>query len=262
MTPIGRRMFALAFLGFGVLQFLYGDFVPGRPPAWPAQLPGGLIWAYATGACFIGAGAAIFVDRYTRAAAFLIAALIVMWAVTRNVSPALADPNFGTAWTRLGKAIALTGGALIVAATADDRRSGMLMIAGSVAFGAFLIASGVQHFLFPDAVKLLVPAWIPGPRAWTCFAGSALIAGGAGLIVPRTKSIAGPLVGLMLFTWVIILHIPRALAAAPANQRNEWTAVFEALAFSAIALQIYFLSRLASPRVAAAFPGSSSSARR
>jgi hypothetical protein len=53
--------------------------------------------------------------------------------------------------------------------------------------------------------------------------------------VPRTKRLAGISVGLMLSIWVCILHIPRALAAAPANQRNEWTAVVEALAFAGIA---------------------------
>jgi hypothetical protein len=40
---------------------------------------------------------------------------------------------------------------------------------------------------------------------------------------------------------VILLHIPRALAAQDAAQvRNEWTAVFEALAFSGLA---FFLTR-------------------
>jgi len=236
MTLIGRCLFAVAFLGFGVLQILYGDFVPGRPPAWPAQMSGGLIWAYVTGACFIVAAVAILVDRYRRGAAWVIAALILAWAVTRNLPLALADPNFGGAWTRLGKAVALTGGAVAVAAAASRRRSAMLTIAGSVAFGAFLIASGVQHFLFPNAVIALVPAWIPGVRVWVYVAGVALIAGGAGLMVPRSSAIAGLATGLMLFTWVIILHIPRALAAAAANQRNEWTAVFEALAFAAVAL--------------------------
>jgi uncharacterized membrane protein YphA (DoxX/SURF4 family) len=71
---------------------------------------------------------------------------------------------------------------------------------------------------------------------WTYVAGVALIAGGAGLIVPRTTRIAGISVGTMLFTWVCILHIPRALAAGPAAQRNECTAVFEALSFAGLAL--------------------------
>jgi uncharacterized membrane protein len=222
--------------------------VPGRAPAWPAQIPGGWIFAYVTGAWFVVAGAAILIGRHVMPAALSIAVLVLAWAVARNVPAALADANFGGAWTRLGKGVAMTGGALAVAAAARQRAgrsTAALMTAGRFALGFFLIASGVQHFLFPDAVATLVPAWIPGPRAWGYAAGVALIAGGAGLIVPSAARLSGLLVGLMLFTWVWILHVPRALAAAPANQRNEWTAVFEALVFAAIA---WMLARRPSPK--------------
>lgn len=41
----------------------------------------------------------------------------------------------------------------------------------------------------------------------------------------------------MILTWVVALHLPRALAAvSAADRRNEWTAVFEALAFAGVAL--------------------------
>jgi hypothetical protein len=39
----------------------------------------------------------------------------------------------------------------------------------------------------------------------------------------------------MLLTWVAVLHVPRAIAM---NDRNEWTAVIEALAFAGIALSL------------------------
>ena len=243
MTLVGRCMIAVAFIAFGLLQFLYVDFVPGRPPAWPEPLYGGWIWAFATGAWFVVAGAAMLVGRHVPLAAFSIAALVLAWPVTRNLPLALADASFGGAWTRLGKAVALSGGALAVTAAvrgSDRRRAAWLTIAGCVALGAFLIASGVQHFLFPAVVDTLVPAWIPAPRFWTYVAAVALIAGGCGLMIPQTTRLAGIGVGLMLFTWVCILHVPRALAAPPANRRNEWTAVFEALAFAGIAL---FLAR-------------------
>ncbi len=228
---VGRGLFALAISAFGVLQFLYGDFVPGRAPAWPLDVPGGLIAAYATGACFVIVGAAIAAGRLPREASIIVVVLIFGWAVIRNLPLALADSTFGSPWTRLGKGVALCGGVLAISATASGQ------LAGRFALGAFLIASGVQHFLFVDAVKTMVPVWIPGAGAWTYVAGAALLAGGTGLIVPATTRAAGIAVGLMLFTWVWILHIPRALAAAsPAADRNEWTAVFEAVAFAGLAL--------------------------
>jgi hypothetical protein len=40
----------------------------------------------------------------------------------------------------------------------------------------------------------------------------------------------------MIFLWVVLLHVPRALQAPDAaSVKNEWIAVFEALAFSGIA---------------------------
>jgi uncharacterized membrane protein len=241
MSSLGRWMFAVAVIAFGIQQFLYGDFVAGRAPVWPPDLPGRLPWAYASGLLLIASAAAIGLGRRAQQAAWCIAAIVLAWAVVRNVPLALADHSFGSAWTRLGKGIALSGGALAAAGTissrvASPRSVQAWRLVGQLTLGSFLIASGVQHFLFPNAVKTLVPVWIPGALLWAYFAGAALIAGGIGLILPRTTRLAGIAVGLMLITWLCILHVPRALAASPANQRNEWTAVFEALAFAGIAL--------------------------
>jgi len=46
------------------------------------------------------------------------------------------------------------------------------------------------------------------------------------------------LLGLMLFFWVFMLHIPRAIADPHSGNGNEWASVFEALAFSGIAFLI------------------------
>jgi uncharacterized membrane protein len=236
LAPVGRLFFATSLVAFGVQQVLFGDFVPGRAPAWPADVLGRLVWAYGTGVLFIAIGAAIALDRRARESALVAAGLIFLWAFLRNMPAALADKIYGGAWTALGKGLALTGGALAVAGLVRaDRR---LTWAGRVGLGAFLISSGVQHFLFVDFVMSLVPTWIPpDPRFWTYFAGVALIAGGAGIMVPRTSRLAAALSGLMIFLWLLVLHIPRALAAPdPASRQNEWIAVVEALAMSGIAL--------------------------
>ena len=231
LSRVGRVFFGVALIAFGIQQLLWGDFVPGRAPAWPAAMPGRLAWASVSGAVLILGGAAIVAGRKVRAAGITVAAMIFLWALLRHIPLAAADRHYGAAWTALGKALALTGGALAVA-----KLSPRWTYVGRVCLGAFLISSGIQHFLFVPFVATLVPAWIPGPRFWTYFAGVALIAGGAGLIVPWTTRLAAALSGLMIFLWFVMLHIPRALAASEAaSRRNEWTAVFEALAMSGIA---------------------------
>ena len=233
----GRLAFAIGLAGFGVLQFIYGDFVPGRAPKWPAEIPGRLIWAYLSGTLLIAAGAAIISGKRARWAALTTAAMILLWALLRHLPGLVANPH-GIMLTQTGKALALFGGALAVAgslphreSTSDDR----LLFVGRLSLGAFLILAGIQHFQFTDFVATLVPAWIPAPFFWTYFAAVALIAGGTGLIVPQTSRVAGAMAGSMLLMWVVMLHIPRAISAADAQRRNEWTSVFEALAMSGIA---------------------------
>ncbi len=234
LARLGRVFFGISLVAFGAQAFLWGDFVAGRAPAFPALWPGRVAFAAATGVVLILCGAAIAAGRQLRAAGLTAAALIFAWAFLRNIPVAVADRIYGGAWTALGKGLALTGGGLAVAGL--PRRWTHV---ARVCLGAFLISSGVQHFLFVPFVATLVPAWIPGPRFWTYFAGVALIAGGLGLIVPGTTRLAGSLSGLMIFLWFVMLHIPRALAAAEAaSRRNEWTAVFEALAMSGIAFVV------------------------
>jgi uncharacterized membrane protein len=249
LAGLGRVFFGISLIAFGVQQLLWGDFVAGRARAFPALWPGRFAWAFVSGAVLILCGAVIVAGRWLRPAGVTVAAMIFLWAVLRNIPLALADRIYGGAWTNLGKGLALTGGALAVAAL--PRR--WLHLA-RVLLGAFLISSGIQHFLFVPFVATLVPSWIPGPRFWTYFAGIALIAGGLGLMLPWTARLAGSLSGLMIFLWFVMLHIPRALAAADAvSRRNEWTAVFEALAMSGIALVASFDPAVKTARAADQF---------
>jgi uncharacterized membrane protein len=248
VASIGRLFFAGSLTAFGIQQFLYGDFVPGRAPAWPALVPGRLLWAYVSGLVFIAAGLAIVFNKGGRRAALLAGTLIFGWALLRHVPLAAADSHFGGAWTNLGKALALFGGAFAVAGSLPEEKArpqgalsalinakdGLLYL-GRLCLGAFLISSGIQHFLYVEFVMSLVPTWVGSALFWTYFAGVALIAGGAGLILPYVTRLAAALSGLMIFLWVVMLHIPRALAALDAQSRNEWTAVFEAVAMSGIA---------------------------
>lgn len=70
---------------------------------------------------------------------------------------------------------------------------------------------------------------------WAYFAGTALIASGIGMIVRVKARLAATLLGAMILTWILILHIPRAIADPYSDVGNEWTSTLEALAKSGVA---------------------------
>ena len=101
-----------------------------------------------------------------------------------------------------------------------------------------LIIFGIDHFLYTSFVKTIVPAWIGAQLFWTYFAGVALILSGLAILINFKPRTVGLLLGTMLFIWLIVLHIPRAIAAPVTDNGNEWTSVFQCLAFSGMALLI------------------------
>lgn len=245
MEPIdfskyGVHFFAVATIAFGVLNFIYGDFVMGRAPAWPSETPGQHQWAYVSGIILVILGIAIATRKYAAAAAFLVALMVFVWALLRHVFAAHWD--WGTEITQTGKALLLFAGALCAAAVSFPKVyqstgiSYWFYLIGRLSLALFLILCGIQHFMFVDFVKTLVPAWIPGNVFWTWFTGVALIAGGIGLMISNTARLAALLSGTMVFVWVLVLHIPRAITSKDGG--NEWVAVFEALAVSGIAFII------------------------
>lgn len=58
-------------------------------------------------------------------------------------------------------------------------------------FGPFFIFAGVMHFVIPRAYRSIVPRWLPAPGALVYASGVAEIAGGAGVLHPRTRRLAG-----------------------------------------------------------------------
>ena len=220
---IGTMFFAIALIGLGVEHFVFGEFVTGRAPAWPKAIPGQAVFAALTGIVFIATGVSLLIRKGARNAAIVAAILIASWALLRHIPVLFAEPFLSGAWTRAGKALVFTGGALAIAGATTI---------GRCSLGLFLLISGVQHFLFAKFAASLIPAWFPGNAMfWTYFAGVALICGGIGLLIPHTARLAAFWSGIMVFSWFWIVHIPRV-----GMGKSDQIAAFEALAVAGIAL--------------------------
>jgi uncharacterized membrane protein len=58
------------------------------------------------------------------------------------------------------------------------------------AFGPFFVFAGAMHFVIPRTYEAIVPPRLPAARALVYASGAAEIAGGAGVMHPRTRKLA------------------------------------------------------------------------
>lgn len=243
LNKAGQVFFGICLAGLGLQQFIYPGFRPVFIPETPSWLPVSTSWVYFTGALLIGVGLIIIFNLKAASISFytgfvLLAVLLVFHLPFRFKH----NPESLGAWTNALKLLTLAGCCFIISASFQIANMPATIAhwkkAGEIFLGITLILFGIDHFLYVQFVRSLVPAWIPGDLFWTYFAAIALIGSGVSFCLNIRKKYVGILFGSMLFIWLVVLHIPRALAPTPGDNGNELTSVFECLGFSGIGFLI------------------------
>ena len=249
-SAIGRLFFAIAMIASGILQVIRQDFVRLVPKT-AMLIPWPHAWATASGAVLVVLGLAIITQRKSRLASLGLAGLF--FAVLMLYLPEIvSNPGALFVWGNPCKTLALLSGALLLAGMSPPTN---ISVAGltlararllcAVCLGVFLVLCGIMHFVYLDFVVQMVPAWMPGRSFWAYFTGMALLAGGVGINFPLTARVAALLTGLMIFIWVVMLHLPLAFASWP--EAGETAAIFEALALSGMPLLLAASARTIEP---------------
>ncbi|MCB0517091.1 MAG: hypothetical protein R2798_07195 [Chitinophagales bacterium] len=104
LLGLGRYLFTLPILLFGVFHFMHGNAMIGMVP-----LPGGIFWVYFTGAALIAAAISILTGKYDRLASLLLGVMLLIFALSIHLPHVLAGDQ--AAMPNLLKDIALAGGA-------------------------------------------------------------------------------------------------------------------------------------------------------
>jgi uncharacterized membrane protein YphA (DoxX/SURF4 family) len=107
---------------------------------------------------------------------------------------------------------------------------------GRICFGVALVVFGAVHFIYLGFVTDFIPHWIPYRPFLAEATGFAHIFAGLAVLTGVLGRLASILAAVMYASWVIVLHIPRALAAVPADAPFEWNGVFIAAILCAGAL--------------------------
>ncbi|HVU58273.1 MAG TPA: hypothetical protein VHD83_24600 [Puia sp.] len=231
LSKMGRIFYGIAIAAMGLLTMYYHRMPYMMIPPKHQWLSDHVIWVYLSGALLLLAGICIALEKQRRQAAFLLGiALLLIFFFYFIPYELMMSPNykrFGD-WENAAKELSLAGGALVIA----GRRLAPL---GVVIFALTIISFSFDHFLYARQAAGYVPSWVPYPVCWLYLTGAALFCSGIAILLNIKRRLAATLLGVMIFIWIVILHIPYALSAPLARNEGEVTSAFLALAYCGIA---------------------------
>jgi uncharacterized membrane protein len=246
LSNAGRMFYGVAIAILGCQTIYYGDFPYMLIPPHHTWIPGLVV--YASGIMLILTGACIVIRRQTRNVSLLLGTvLLLIFCFYFIPYEFIATTNYMhlVEWENAAKELALCSGAFAIAACFPEKNEiplfrflGKMIPLGPILFSITMINFGIVHFLYAKEASTLVPSWIPYAMFWTYFAGIALIGSGVAILLKIKVSLLAGLLGTMILTWFIILHIPRVISAPVAYFESEVASAFIALAYSGIAFVI------------------------
>ncbi|HEX3384580.1 MAG TPA: hypothetical protein VHS53_05300, partial [Mucilaginibacter sp.] len=149
------------------------------------------------------------------------------------------------AWENAEKTLALAGGAFVAAGCFPGQKPNQgagfwerLMRHGTIIFALMIVAFSMLHFVYAKEASGYIPSWIPAHLFWMYFCGAALLGSGAVILLKIRVGLAATLLGAMIFTWFVILHVPKVINAAPDDLAGEISSAFLALAYCGTAFMI------------------------
>lgn len=223
MKPLfttGRLAFGISIAILGCLTLFYDAFpymmLPGRYAS-ATKL------AYVLGGLLLVAGVFIAVGKKIKLPA-LVLGTVLLALFCLFLADAKSYRHFGDG-ENAAKELALAAGAFIVAGARRWR----------VVYALTIISFSIDHFLYAHEAADYVPAWIPGHVFWLYTTGAALLCAGVAIAINIKAKPAATLLGAMIMTWFVILHVPRIMVAARGDLNGEMASAMLALAYGGIA---------------------------
>jgi hypothetical protein len=216
LTPglkLGRHVFGLAALGFGVITLAWHDY----PDAHHLRYV-----VLAAAAALILGGAAIQFGRTAKTGSAVLAAAYLVFVVL-CVPGIIAAPRIYNSWGNFFEQFSLlTGAAIAYAPWSLAWSPERLKRIGCVLLGICAASFALEQAFYLQATAGLVPKWVPpGAMFWaaatTVFFGIAAVA----LLVNRMALLASRLLTIMIAAFGLLVWVPLVLASP--HSHTNWS---------------------------------------
>lgn len=252
---LGQRAFGVCIVAFGIQQLAYGDISANFVPVDYSTNIIYKVLAYPWGIAFTLTGFAYLFDKRVYEVALISGGVFLALFVFIYAPYFLFISDKGRElmqWAPAVQCLSFTGASFIVAASclrgaghvnAVMKFLEKLIPYGGVFFSVMLIVYGLDHFVYIQFVSQMVPGWIPGHYFWTYLTGTALIGAGVAITFKIKLKLVASLLGIMIFLWLLMLHIPRAIHDPFAAHGLELTRVFVTIGFTGISFLMAYSNK-------------------
>lgn len=202
----GRVLLSVMVIAFGAEYALAGHTLDGLPPL-PWFVPHASVWAAAMSVLLPVLGFAVLARFHIRESSFLLGALLMLCSTAHllHLPAVLHDPE---ARNRFLIPVALSCACFVLCRLALQTERNYLFLAARALFAFILIGFGTNHLLFTGAIATQLPDWIILHILCVRLTGACFIAAGLGILTGYVARPAAMLLGLMLFSWFVILDLP------------------------------------------------------
>lgn len=237
LTDLGRVFYGVSIAVLGIQTVIDHAFPYMLIPPKLSWRPDVLIVPYFFGTLLAVAGLCIIFNKKARLVSLLLRGLLLLVFVFYYLPFQFVVTDFTqlVSWENAEKELDLACGAFIVAGLFGETNYSRI---AKIVFAITIVCYGIIHFQHAEGVADYVPSWVPARLFWAYFAGAALIASGVGIIFKIRAELAAFLLGTMIFTWFVILHMPRVIMAEAAYLPSEISSACLAFAYSGIAFMI------------------------
>ncbi|MCW3849582.1 DoxX family membrane protein [Sphingomonas sp. LB-2] len=219
--------YALGAIGLGIASLIARDFAFQWQPV-PQTIPARDLLALASGA-LLAAGGLAAAWRGAGLARLILPAFYLLWVIALHLPVVAAAPTVGNL-LGVAEILALAAGGSVLA---DERGPKWLPLAARIAFGLSALVFGLSHFVYADFTAKMVPGWIPLPLFWAYATGAGHAAAGLAILSGVKARLAAAALAGMCASFVLLLHLPRVIAAP--DSRFEWTMLCVSLSITGAA---------------------------
>jgi len=248
LSYVGRILYSIGIIVIGVLTIYYQDFPYMMIPPKHSWIPGLAALAPVFGVLLILAGGCIILKKNARSVSLLLGSVLLsifcFYFIPYQLFVSTNNNVFGD-WENAAKELTLASGAFVIAGCLAEttqkpilRLLGKLIPLGTVLFSITIISYSIDHFLYAEEAADYVPKWIPCHLFWLYFTGVALFGSGIAIILQVKVKLIASLLGVMIFTWFLLLHVPRVVVSPPEYLGSEIASACLALAYGGIAFVI------------------------